>query len=208
MKTKDLKKYFETIKNVIDLHKDELVVLDQAFGDGDLGISMSQGFRSVYEYVKESEEKEFSKMFLNIAKTFNENAPSSLGTIVSFVFMAMAKELKCVEDLNMENFSKALKAGKNNVCLKTGSDIKQKTMLDALGPCCDFIENSLKEDKTTKQILKEAAKKALDGAIATKEMVAMHGRAAYHKEKTLGHIDGGAMMVAYVFEAIANVYDD
>lgn len=203
MKVNDLYQYFEVISNKMNEKKDELVALDQVFGDGDLGVSMAQGFSALSNYAKNSDETDLSKYFLAISKTFNENAPSSLGTIFSFVFMGMAKYLKGKTFMTMCDFANALKFGMENVMLKTGSKVGDKTMLDALAPVIDFIFESLEKNISDAEILSLVAKEALKGALSSQGMVAKHGRAAYHGEKTIGFIDGGAMAVAYVFEAIS-----
>lgn len=202
MKTSQLKIYFDKISQKMNEKKDELVKLDQSFGDGDLGISMASGFKAISTYADELQEEDAGKYFMQIARHFNENAPSSLGTIVSFMFMGMAKSLKGKTDINLNDLSEALKKGAENIQEKAGSKIGQKTMIDALIPAVEKFENEVKKGKNLKDALKAASIAAETGAQKTKEMIAVHGRAAYHGEKTLGHIDGGALMVAYVFKAL------
>lgn len=119
--------------------------------------------------------------------------------------MGMAKSLKNEKELNLLNFSYALKSGYENVITKTGSKEGEKTMLDSLVPATKTLLMSSDSGIITKQALSLSAQSALDGAYNTKNMIALHGRAAYHNQKTLGHIDGGAMAIAYIFEAIAKI---
>ena len=66
-------------------------------GDGDLGVSMSEGFAAAARFVEETQETDLGKLLMQTGGVFNEAAPSSLGTIISFAFMGMAKSLKrCV----------------------------------------------------------------------------------------------------------------
>lgn len=39
-------------------------------------------------------------------------------------------------------------------------------------------------------------------------MMAVHGRAAYHGEKTIGHVDGGSYVGKLIFEGIYNYYKE
>ena len=68
----------------IEENKEYLTRLDQLNGDGDLGISMSEGFKAVDMLLEISEEKDLGKLLMKAGNAFNEAAPSSLGTILSF----------------------------------------------------------------------------------------------------------------------------
>lgn len=200
MKTNEFQTYFARISKLVTAEKDELVRLDQAFGDGDLGITMDLGFAEALKYAAETDIEDTGKFFFGLSKAFNEAAPSSLGTIISFFFMGMAKSLKGVNDATLDDLKQAFTAGLNNIKTKCESKIGDKTIVDALEPAViAFNENSDKDS-----CLKAAYLAAEKGMNATKDMVAVFGRAAYHKEKTLGHIDGGAYLAYLVFKALAN----
>ncbi len=197
MKVCDLKKYFVKISEDVTTNKDYLVKLDQAFGDGDLGVSMDSGFKSILKSL-DCEEKDFGKMFLLISKNFNESAPSSLGTIISFFFMGIAKSLKGYEEVDLVMLKKALVNGLITIEQKANSKLGEKTILDALNPAVHAFEKA----SSFKEALSVAADAAKQGMENTKDIIAVHGRAAYHKEKTLGHIDGGAYLAYVVFTAL------
>jgi Dihydroxyacetone kinase len=187
-------------------NKDYLLELDSKFGDGDLGISMVQGFDGINEFTEKSEEKDLGKLFFGMSRVFNEMAPSSLGTIISFWMLGIASNLKGKEEASKEEIAKALEAGISKIKERAGSKENEKTILDALVPATEKFEKAIKSDKTISEILKETYDKAAKGSENTKEMKAVHGRAAYHGEKTLGHIDGGAYVGKLIFEGIYNFY--
>ena len=62
----------------IEENKEYLTRLDQLNGDGDLGISMSEGFKAVDMLLEISEEKDLGKLLMKAGNAFNEAAPSSL----------------------------------------------------------------------------------------------------------------------------------
>ena len=80
----EIKKGISSIAKEMTENRDYLVELDQRNGDGDLGISMSEGFNALVEVLNKTEETDLGKVFRDLSKTFNESAPSSLGTILSF----------------------------------------------------------------------------------------------------------------------------
>lgn len=204
MNTQDILKINNIIEQLMIENKEYLIELDQLFGDGDLGISMCQGFRGLLENFNQ-DESDIGKVFIKMGRDFNESAPSSLGTILSFGMIGMAKATKGKENLSSEEVYDAIKAGVDNISSKTGSKEGEKTILDSLIPAVRNTENIKSEG--IEKLVDSMAKEADKGAEATKNMVSQHGRAAYHGEKTLGHMDGGAYVGKLLFEALNKYYN-
>ena len=197
----EIKKGISSIAKEMTDNRDYLVELDQRNGDGDLGISMSEGFNALVEVLNKTEETDLGKVFRDLSKTFNESAPSSLGTILSFGLMGIAKELKGKTEVSRQEFSVALEKGLDNILDKTGSKVGEKTIIDSLSPGIEsLLSSGSEEDKTAFQNAYEASKV---GAEKTKEMMAVHGRAAYYGEKSLGLVDGGAVVGTLLFKGMA-----
>lgn len=197
----EIKKGISSIAKEMTDNRDYLVELDQRNGDGDLGISMSEGFNALVEVLNKTEETDLGKVFRDLSKTFNESAPSSLGTILSFGLMGIAKELKGKNEVSRQEFSVALEKGLDNILDKTGSKVGEKTIIDSLSPGIEsLLSSGSEEDKAAFQNAYEASKA---GAEKTKEMMAVHGRAAYYGEKSLGLVDGGAVVGTLIFKGMA-----
>lgn len=197
----EIKKGILSIAKEMTDNRDYLVELDQRNGDGDLGISMSEGFNALVEVLNKTEETDLGKVFRDLSKTFNESAPSSLGTILSFGLMGIAKELKGKTEVSRQEFSVALEKGLDNILDKTGSKVGEKTIIDSLSPGIEsLLSSGSEEDKAAFQNAYEASKA---GAEKTKEMMAVHGRAAYYGEKSLGLVDGGAVVGTLIFKGMA-----
>ena len=197
----EIKKGISSIAKEMTENRDYLVELDQRNGDGDLGISMSEGFNALVEVLNMTEETDLGKVFRDLSKTFNESAPSSLGTILSFGLMGIAKELKGKTEVSRQELSVALEKGLDNILDKTGSKVGEKTIIDSLSPGIEsLLSSGSEEDKTAFQNAYEASKA---GAEKTKEMMAVHGRAAYYGEKSLGLVDGGAVVGTLIFKGMA-----
>ena len=197
----EIKKGISSIAKEMAENRDYLVELDQRNGDGDLGVSMSEGFNALVEVLNKTEETDLGKVFRDLSKTFNESAPSSLGTILSFGLMGIAKELKGKTEVSRQEFSVALEKGLDNILDKTGSKVGEKTIIDSLSPGIEsLLSSGSEEDKAAFQNAYEASKA---GAEKTKEMMAVHGRAAYYGEKSLGLVDGGAVVGTLIFKGMA-----
>lgn len=197
----DLREALAKISLVMDENKDYLVELDQLNGDGDLGISMSAGFRAVKDYFAETEETDLGKALAKAGNAFNEAAPSSLGTIMAFGFMGMARELRGMTEIGMGELAGALEKGVEKIMEKTGSKPGERTVLDAL---CPAVKAFREHSADPSEAWRAAAQAAAAGAESTKAMKPVHGRAAYYGEKSLGHFDGGAVVGQLIFEALAD----
>ena len=185
---------------VMDKEKDELVRLDAQTGDGDLGISMSAGFRAAHEAVQAEEGEDLGRLMLAGAKAFNEAAPSSLGTILSIGMMAMAKALRGQTQADAAQMAAALQAGVDRIMEKAGSKPGEKTILDALVPGVKALGAHAAEGEGAWQA---AAQAAAEGSESTRGMRPVHGRAAYYGDKAVGMLDGGSVVGMLIFKAIA-----
>ncbi len=203
MNRKSVKGIINAISREMTANRDYLVELDQVNGDGDLGISMDDGYRAVAEYLKTSEENDLGKLILACSKVFNASAPSSLGTITSFGFMGMARALKGKEEVSFEEGAKAMLAGVKNIMDKAESKPGEKTIVDSLYP---GVQALVKYASEPNKAVMEAMRAAEEGAEATKQMRAVHGRAAYSAERSIGILDGGSVVGKLIFKGIANYY--
>ena len=182
-------------------NKDYLIKLDQQNGDGDLGVSMSEGFAAAAAFVESTEETDLGKIFMQTGGVFNEAAPSSLGTIISFAFMGMAKSLKGKTEADMADFAEAVMAGVQKIMDKAGSKPGEKTILDSIYPAAQVLLDNKEASK--EEALSKAAQAAAEGSESTKAMKSVHGRAAYYGEKSIGLLDGGSVVGKLIFEALA-----
>ncbi len=198
MNNNDFKKVLTKIALIIEENKDYLIQLDQQNGDGDLGISMTNGFNSISKLASESEVSNLGALIMPLAINFNETAPSSLGTILSFGLMGMAKQLKGKTDISVLELGEALDAGINNIMLKAKSKRGEKTILDSLIPAIEVI----KDQHDNKDVFELAYNAAKEGSQKTKEMKSVHGRAAYYSEKSIGTLDGGSVVGELIFKGI------
>ena len=201
MNCESLKKAFQAIAERMTQEREYLISLDARNGDGDLGISMSEGFTAASAALNASAETDLGKLMICASKAFNEAAPSSLGTIMSLGMMGMARTLKGNAEADAALLGNALTAGCAKIMEKAGSKPGEKTVLDALVPAAQAVCDHAGEDMEA--ALKAAAVAAKEGSDSTANMVAVHGRAAYYGEKSLGMIDGGSVVGRFLFETLA-----
>ena len=202
MDATSLKQAMACISKRMGENKDYLIKLDQQSGDGDLGLSMAAGFGAAAAYLDGADETDLGRLLMKTASAFNEAAPSSLGTILSFGLMGMAKALRGKTEATLEEAADAFTAGVERIMEKAKSRPGEKTILDSICPGVQALKENAGAGK--KDAYAAAARAAAAGADATRQMQAVHGRAAYYGEKTVGMLDGGAVVGKLLFEALSD----
>lgn len=230
MLTKDtLAEVFACVSAVMTRNRDYLVRLDQVGGDGDLGISMDDGFAAVARCLGASQQEDLGQALRQAARVLNEAAPSSLGTILSFFLTGMARSLRGVTEADLALTAQALRAGADAMMARAECAPGDKTILDSLLPAVQVLEEeagtapqdqegspagevplaeeapSAEEGTLTDPVtaaLRRAAQAAAAGSAATRQMRAVHGRAAYSADRSVGVLDGGAEVGRLVFDGI------
>jgi dihydroxyacetone kinase/dihydroxyacetone kinase-like protein len=85
------------------------------------------------------------------------------------------------------------------------SDVGDKTLLDALVPATDALEQALASGGDAAAAFATTARETAE---ATKELQARRGRASYTGERSIGSVDAGAIAVAVMAEAVAAGWAD
>ncbi len=201
-----LKRAMRAAADTMAENRSFLIELDQRNGDGDLGISMDEGFAAACKSMDASAEGDLGRLMIGAGKAFNEAAPSSLGTILSFMMMGMARVLKGHETADAALLGEALTGGVEKIMERANSKPGEKTVLDALEPAARALCAHAAEGFGP--ALAAAKTAAAEGAESTKTMKAVHGRAAYYGDKTIGLVDGGAVAGKLIFQALADAFSE
>jgi dihydroxyacetone kinase len=94
----------------------------------------------------------------------------------------------------------ALRAAAVGVQARGKAELGDKTLLDALVPATDALEEALRSGGDGAQAFAATARERAD---ATKTMQARRGRASYTGERSIGSVDAGATAVAVMAEQVA-----
>lgn len=101
-----------------------------------------------------------------------------------------------------------LRAAITGIKARGKSDVGDKTLLDALVPAVDTIEAQIGLGHGAGTTLRAAAATARERAEATRPMQAMRGRASYTGERSIGTLDAGAVAIAVMVEALAELWPE
>ena len=202
MDTKKLLEIMKAISEKIEAEKDVLTELDSAIGDGDHGINMARGAKTVMEKLPSLIGKDSGAIFNGMAIVSSVGGAS--GPLYGTAFMKAGDVLKGKMDLSAEDFLAAFSASIEGIKMRGKSTIGEKTMLDALCPAERAMREAIEAKKTLKEALEAAAVAAEKGAERTKDLVATKGRASYLGERSLGHRDPGAVSSSFMLRAMAD----
>jgi phosphoenolpyruvate---glycerone phosphotransferase subunit DhaL len=177
--------------------------LDAVVGDGDFGYSLARGFEKVLEGWDDIDRPDISTFLKKVGMIVTSRIGGTSGPIWGTGFMrAGMAAADSGSDLSGDAVVRMLRAATDGIKARGQSDVGDKTLLDALVPMTDRIEQEIQSGADAGAVLAAAAQTAREAADATVDMVAKRGRAAYTGERSKGSVDAGAMAVAVIVEQI------
>ena len=182
--------------------------LDAVVGDGDFGYSMARGFELVIQDWDGFDRADIGTFLKKIAIVITSRIGGTSGPIWGTALLRAASTAGPVTTLEPEQVVAMLRASIEGIKARGRSDLGDKTLLDAVVPAVDTIEEQIAAQADTATTLRAAAATAREKAEATRSMQAMRGRASYTGERSIGTLDAGAVAVAVMFEALADQWPD
>lgn len=179
--------------------------LDAVVGDGDFGYSMARGFEIVLSDWDTFDRADVGTFLKKIAVVITSRIGGTSGPIWGTAFLRAGATAGAATELEPAQVVTMLRASIEGIKARGRSDVGDKTLLDALVPATDAIEASIAAGDDAAATLRAAATTARERAEATREMQAMRGRASYTGERSIGTLDAGAVAVAVMFEALAEL---
>ncbi|MGY4654390.1 dihydroxyacetone kinase subunit DhaL [Mycobacterium sp. URHB0021] len=178
--------------------------LDAVVGDGDFGYSMARGFEIVLSDWDGFDRTDISTFLKKVAVVITSRIGGTSGPIWGTGFLRAASTAAGANSLEAEQIAAMLRAAVEGIKARGSAELGDKTLLDALIPVTDMLEERAKAGSTAGETLQAAAATARSAAEATRPMVAKKGRAAYTGERSVGTLDAGAVAVAVLIEALAD----
>jgi phosphoenolpyruvate---glycerone phosphotransferase subunit DhaL len=193
------------IAETIITHENELSELDGVVGDGDFGFSLARGFEKVLEDFEQLDHSSPGAFLKKVSMTLMGRVGGVSGTIWGTAFLQASLYLGDRSDVSKEDLVGMLHQSIAGIKRRGQSDVGDKTLLDALVPAVDSLEQSFLSGQDGPTALRAAASKARQSAENTRDMLAKRGRAAYAGERSIGSLDAGAVAIALLFEALSKV---
>jgi dihydroxyacetone kinase-like protein len=195
-------RYFEELQKIMGENREYLIDLDRVVGDGDLGLTMSDGFLAAYQAVKESPETDIGKMIYTAGKAMSTAVPSTMGTLMASGLMQAGKVLKGKTEIENEDLATFFMAYEEGVMNRGKAGIGEKTFLDGLDPAVEAMKAAFAAGDSMKTVAEKAVRAAEEGFEKTATMLAVHGRAATRGEASRSLKDPGAAVALLMMQAL------
>lgn len=204
MKQTELNAFLACIATVMQEEKEHLIALDSVVGDGDLGLTMSDGFQAASDAMNSSAETDLGKRLYFAGKAMSTAVPSTMGTLMASGLMQAGKALKGKEEFNDKDIVALFEAYEAGVMHRGKAKIGEKTFLDGLHPAILVLKEQLANNVSLKAAAQASEQAALDGYEQTQTMLAIHGRAATRGEASRNLKDPGAYVAYLIMRAFVN----
>jgi phosphoenolpyruvate---glycerone phosphotransferase subunit DhaL len=178
-------------------HRQELVRLDTAIGDGDHGTNMDRGMRKALEKLDGAEQADPGTVLKTVAMALVSSVGGAAGPLYGTLFLQMGTALAGQDEVDLAGWTEAWRKGLEGVQARGKAEPGDKTMVDALIPAIEALEGASDLDEG----LRAATQAAEEGMRATTPLVARKGRASYLGERSKDHQDPGATSTYYLFKS-------
>lgn len=199
-----LKKVLSAIVSSIEEEKNYLIELDGNMGDGDLGLTMYNGFSALYNEIDNLDCSDLGLATMKLGMKMNSVVPSTMGTLISICLIRGSKAFKGKSYITLNDIVNFGEYAVDGVVEVGKTKIGNKTMLDALYPAVKSLKESNSKGLSIKDAFEKAYLAASNGVEETITMKSVHGRAAYYGDKSIGNPDPGATAVKFIIKGIYN----
>jgi dihydroxyacetone kinase len=189
---------------------DELNRLDGIAGDGDLGVTMTLAATAIAGAVPELSGQPLAATLAQLGARVAREAPSTSGTLVA---TALLRAGRAAADAAPETgaaplFDLLLAAALRGISERGKAEPGSKTMVDALTPAAAAATAAVADGADVAATVRAAAEAADRGARETASMTPRFGRAGWLAERSAGHEDAGARLIAIILESAAGRLTD
>lgn len=184
-------------------HEEQLTTLDQAMGDGDLGITLSKIGQALLDYAASVPvDGDLGKWLGKAGMVANKAGSSSFGTLLATALMRSGKVVSGKGELSAQELVAMFAAADAGVQERGKAQPGDKTVIDALHPAADAFADAIAAGKP----LAAAGAAALDAAKAGRDHVtplrSKIGRAGWVGERTEGQVDPGCEAFVIMLDAV------
>lgn len=203
MNCEDFKNFLIELSRQVLQAKDGLNSMDAACGDGDFGSTMASAFGEAKKALEEASGNDVGVVLALMGTSILSSAGGASGPTIATIFLEAGKAVRGKSEVNLQDIASMFEKAAQKIHLIGGASVGDKTLVDALEPAVNALEEAASTGLPVQTGLQRAAEAATAGCESTKQMVAKQGRARYLGEQTLGHVDPGAYLVNLMFAILA-----
>ncbi|MCB0065451.1 MAG: dihydroxyacetone kinase subunit L [Caldilineaceae bacterium] len=194
-----LQRYAEYVK----AQEAYLSELDAAIGDGDHGTNMVRGIETIESRLSDEFDRhcDIGTLMRNVAMTLISSVGGAAGPLYGAFFLRAAKSVNTQETISLQELAVMFRSGLEGVQQRGKAVLDEKTMIDAIQPGVEALEEASTQGQSIQEALELACQAAKAGMKHTIELQAYKGRASYLGVRSIGHQDPGATSSYFLFLA-------
>jgi len=203
----DIKSIFSRLQTIMADNRDYLIELDNALGDGDLGLTMVKAFNAAAIEAEQSEEQLPGKLIMRLGMLMAKVAPSTMGTLVATGFMRGGKAIANEQYIDVRGLAVFFEAFNQGIMERGKTQPGNKTIVDSIHPAAEALKKASSDGVEIRGAMRAASEAAEKGLADSTQMEAQHGRAAYYREKSIGVQDPGATVGMLIIRTFKEYID-
>lgn len=173
-------------------HEEQLTALDQAMGDGDLGITLSKIGAALLAFADGTPvEGDLGKWLGKAGMAANKAGSSSFGTLLAKALMEGGKAVKGKGELTAPEVAAMFNAADAGVQALGKAQPGDKTVIDALHPAARAFAQAIDASESPAAAGRAALAAAEAGRDSVTPLRSKIGRAGWVGERTAGQVDPG-----------------
>lgn len=175
---------------------------DRNIGDGDHGIGMAKGFGAALQELSRQEFEDVYKIFFTVGRTLIKEMGGASGIIFGTLFYAGSKNVQPSPQLTVKEFCSIFEKALVEIKAKGGAQPGDKTVVDALQPMVEAMQQNFEEDLSFVEMTQIALEAAIQGKENSRQYVAKIGRAKTLGERAIGYPDAGAVSLTLIMQSM------
>jgi len=183
-----------------------LTDLDAAIGDADHGVNMDRGFSHVVREWDPTGIPDIGGILKTTALLLIKTVGGAAGPLYGTFFLRASAVCAGKQALDAGDVIALLQAGVEGVMQRGKAQPNDKTMLDALIPALERMQQLFSQGAGLDVLLPAGAAAARKGMTDTIPLRARKGRASYLGDRSIGHPDPGATSACLMLEAMAESF--
>jgi len=182
--------------------KETLTSLDQAMGDGDMGITLTKIGNALLPYCADTAPDDLGKFLIGAGMTANRAGPSTMGTLLATALMRAGKVIKGKSELTPQDLADMFAAVDTGIQERGKAKPGDKTIVDAVHPANEAFAQAIAAGVTLAEAGAKALQAAKNGLDNVTPLRSKMGRASWVGERTKGKVDPGCAAFVVMLSAI------
>jgi phosphoenolpyruvate---glycerone phosphotransferase subunit DhaL len=200
----DVRAGLQRARQAVDRHAAALTRLDAVLGDGDHGDNLSTGFRAVEELLADlPPDTRPGDLLRAVGYRLVATVGGASGPLFGTAFIEAGFRAGDTESCDPPLIGDILRVAAAGLARRGRCAVGDKTILDTLGPAADAFAAAIAAGGSAADAQAEALAAARAGMRSTRPLVARRGLALRLGERSVGHLDPGAVSCFIILLALA-----